>query len=96
MFQRAKARPTVANVSMPSANTEYSYELPEGTREFWIKLRDAGYALKLAMVSGDSGTTYLTVQNGKIHKETDIKSSKIYLYFRSTQASMVAEIIAFV
>lgn len=93
-MHRAKAKPTIANVSMASANTEYEYTLPAGTREFWLKLRTVGYPMQVAMVSGDSNTTYLTVTSGKIHKETDIKPSTT-LYFRSTQASMIAEIISF-
>lgn len=95
MIGLTKAKPTVATVSMTSANTEYSYELPQGTREFWLKLRDPGYPMKVAMVSGDSGTTYFTVQNGETHKEPNTKSSKVTLYFQSTQASMVAEILSF-
>lgn len=90
----AKAKPRIANVSMTSANTEYSYELPAGIKEFWLKLRTVGYALQLAMVSGESNTTYLTVPSGKIHKESDVKPSTT-LYFRSSQANMVAEIISF-
>ena len=92
---RVKAKATVANVTMTSANTEYSYELPNGTTEFWVKLRTIGFPLKVAMVSGESGTTYFTVQSGKIHKETDVKSSKVNLYFQSAQANMVAEITSF-
>jgi len=90
-----KAKPTTANVAMTSANTEYSYELPEGTTEFWMRLRDPGYPAKVAMVEGDSGTTYFTISQGETHKETDIKSSKVTLYFQSTQASMDMEIISF-
>ena len=90
-----KAKPTVANVSMTSANTEYSYTLPEGTRSFWMKLRDPGYSAQVAMVEGDSNTTYFTIQNQKTHKEEEVKSSNTVLYFRSTQASMVMEIISF-
>lgn len=94
-MHRAKAKPTLANVSMPSANTEYEYALPAGTREFWLKLRTVGYPMQVAMVSGESNTTYFTVTSGKIHKETDLKPAAT-LYFRSTQANMVAEIISFI
>lgn len=80
---------------MASGGTEYSYTLPAGVREFWLKLRDIGYALQVAMVSGDSDITYLTVASGKIHKEQDLKPAST-LYFRSSQANMVAEVLSFV
>lgn len=90
-----KARPTVATVTMTSANTEYNYTLPQGTREFWIKLRTVGYPMQACMVEGESNTTYFTVSSGKIHKQQNIKNSNVVIYFRSTQASMTAEIISF-
>lgn len=89
------ARPTVANVDMPLSGTEYSYTLPNGTRAFWLKLRDPGYALQACYVTGQSDTTYLTVAQGKIHKEEHIKQGGTTVFFRSTQADMVAEVISF-
>lgn len=90
-----KAKPTIATVAITLADTEYSYTLPQGTHEFWLKLRDPGYPMQACMVSGETGTTYFTVSNGKIHKETNVKSSNVTIYFRSPQASMTAEIISF-
>lgn len=90
-----KAKPTVATVSLAVADTEKSYELPQGTREFWIRLRVTGYDLKVAMVEEDSGTTYFTVRSGETHKEPNVKASKLTLYFQSPQANMTAEILSF-
>lgn len=90
-----KARPTVANVAMALADTEYSYALPAGTKEFWLKLQIEGYDLQVAMVSGASGTTYFTVNSGQVHKEPDVKNSGVVLYFRSPQAGMTAQILSF-
>jgi len=89
-----KARPTIANVTMTDADTEYSYEIPAGTRYFKIKLRDIGFQMKLAVVEGDSGTTYITLQQAQLY-ETDAKGGSITLYFQSSQANMVAEIMTF-
>ena len=38
MTQKIIARPTIANVDITDANTEYSYELPAGTTRFLIKV----------------------------------------------------------
>lgn len=94
-MQKITAKPTIKNVDLTSADTEVSYELPQHTNEFWVRLRDIGFALKVAMVEGDSGTTYFTVQNGETHKEIGVKASKVTLYFQSTQGSMTAEILSF-
>lgn len=85
-------RPTLTNVSMTSANTEYSYALPSGTSKALIKLRDGTVACKLGYVSGASGTTYLTIPAGSSKEITDIKGTGITLYFQSASASQVLEV----
>lgn len=89
-----KAKPTITNITLTLANTEYSYALPEGTKEFWLKLREEGYPLKVAMVLGDSGTTYFIIQNGEVHREENLKGA-ITLYFQCPASSQTAEIIVF-
>ena len=90
-----ESKPTVANVAMTLANTEYSYEIPAGTKRFMIKLRNVGYPLQLCVVSGESNTTYYNIANGKTHEEKEVKGQGTTLYFRTTAASQVAEIISF-
>ena len=41
-----RAKPTIVNQTLTNKNTEYSYEVPAGTKEVWIKLRNPGYPLK--------------------------------------------------
>lgn len=90
------ARPTIANVDIMLANTEYSYTLPVGTTRFEIKLRNMGIPLKICFVSGGSGTTYKNLASGHSHREENIKRGPNILYFRSATASQVAEIISWV
>lgn len=85
------AKPTIANVSMTSANTEYSYTFPAGTRAFRIKLRALNAQLKIAFVSGESGSTYLTVPYGDF-LEMKAKVGGATIYFQSASASQTAEI----
>lgn len=89
-----KGRALIENVSMPLANTEYSYEIPKGARKFSIKLRELGYVLQVCFISGISGTTYITLDNGKTYTENDFKGGGT-LYFRSNKASQVAEILVY-
>ena len=83
-------------MAMATQNTEYSYTLPAKTKKFKIKLRDPGYPLKLAIVAGTSGTTYVNIPNGGSHQQEDIRFPNTILYFQSTIGSMVAEIISWI
>lgn len=85
------AKATTANVTMTSADTEYSYTFPAGTQKFSIKLRALNALLKVAFASGTSGSTYFTIPYGDILvMEAKIGGSTIY--FQSPTASQVAEI----
>ena len=86
------AKPTINNTDLTLANTEYSYSLPDGTKSFSIRLRNVGYPLQLAMISGESNTTYVNIPQGGNFLEEDIKSN-ITLYFRTTSGGQVAEIL---
>lgn len=88
------AKPTVANVSMASANTEYSYTLPDGTKLVRIKLRNNESFGKLAVDEGQSGTTYITINQGETI-EQPIKAGGATLYFQSDNDSDTAEILSF-
>lgn len=90
------ARPTIANVDITLANTEYSYTLPTGTTRFEIKIRNGGIPLKICFVSGASGTIYKNLPAGEAYQEEEIKAGSNILYFQSATASQVAEILSWV
>lgn len=76
---------------MTSADTEYSYTFPAGTRAFRIKLRALNALLKVAFTSGASGSTYITVPYGD-YLEMHAKVGGATIYFQSPTASQTAEI----
>jgi hypothetical protein len=86
--------PTVANVSMPTANVEVSYALPKGTKRFLFKLRSTTVASQLAYVSGASGTTFVTVAAGASYTEEHLWAEAVTLYFQSGTATQTAEIVS--
>ncbi len=93
-IRNIKAKPTVSTVAMTTAGTEYSYQLPVGTRMFSIKLRDPGYPLYLAMVTGFT-TIYFNIAQGEIHEEDNVKGGPTTLYFKTTADSQICEILTF-
>jgi hypothetical protein len=86
------ANPTIANVVMATAATEYSYALPADTRKFYIKLRDPMADLQLAYTATNSATTYITVHRGNWFGNEDMSLGAITLYFQSPSASQTVEI----
>lgn len=90
---RKATTPVVYNVTMTSANTEYSQALPSNTKKFLIKSRGA-YAIKVCFTSGQSATTYITVPSGMAYWDDNIMPSSLTLYFQCATAAQVAEIIA--
>jgi hypothetical protein len=86
-------KPSIVNVSMASANTEYSYAVPAGVNKVLIKLRSSSVDLKLSYTSGESGTTYLTVPAGSAKSIDDIKGGGgLTLYFQAASASQTLEV----
>lgn len=85
--------PVLANVDMVTANQEYSYQFPVGTKQFLIKLRDRS-TLKLAYTSGESGLTYLTLPSGAHYSESDLSlESPLDVFFQSTSSAQLLEIV---
>ena len=84
--------PTIYNVSMATANTEYSQVLGTNVKRFSIKLRDF-QDLKLAYVSGTSGTIFISVPAASEYHEENLKVTSLTLYFQSDAAGQVAEIV---
>jgi hypothetical protein len=84
--------PTVYNVSMPLANTEYSLSLPLQTKRFQMNIRD--HKSKFT-VSWTSGGAVLTKSPGTIYEESglEIVTGKETIYFTATKDNLVMEII---
>jgi len=87
--------PTLSNLAIPLVNTEVSHTLPAGTVRFLIRPRVAA-KIQLALVMGDSGTTFLTISRGVTFSEGDISAASVTLYLQSDVAPNVIEILSWV
>lgn len=88
--------PTIANLSIPLANTEVSYALPAGTKRFALQNRFDGI-IKLAYTSSTSGSVFYTVWPGDEFVENDIHyAATITLYMQSPKPSQTVEIRSWV
>lgn len=80
----------IANLSMPLANTEYSYTFPTGTKTFGFRNRNDG-VLKLKHVSGGN---YFTFDPFVTNWVNDIKASAVVtVIFESPKSAQSVELI---
>ena len=88
--------PTVANVAVLLANTEYSYTFPTSTKRYMMANRDSG-TLKYSFSSGTSGTQYITLYPGDAAVADLLDTTAGFtVYFQSTKASQTVEILSWV
>lgn len=83
----------IYNVTMTTANTEYSQALPSQTKKFTVKCRGK-YDVKLAFTAEASGTTYITIPSGLCYWDDLIRDAVLTLYFQCATAAQVVEIVA--
>lgn len=84
------ATPTIFHLSMPLANTEYSYAFPANTKEFFVQTQ--GFKLKYAYTAGQSGTDYWTLQRNNYFHKWNIIAENLTIYVQSPTAGVTLEI----
>lgn len=83
----------VANYAMPLANTEYTFSLPSGIKNFSFQTREGGL-IKVAKTLGQSGITYFSIYPGVTYNiESVTGNSTITIYVQSPKASQTLEVI---
>jgi len=88
------ATPTIYNVTMTSADTEYSQAIPANTRRLTIQCQGA-YDIRFAFASGKVATPtapYGTIKKGMNYYEENLKTSGLTVYVACGTTSQVAEI----
>lgn len=85
--------PNLSNLNMATANTEYTFSLPAGTKQFEIRSRSLG-RVRLAFVEGESGTTFKTIWPGNSYFEGGLLLSDVLnVYVQSSKFNDVLEIL---
>jgi len=87
------ATPTIYNVGLVLANTEYARALPANTRKLLVKCRGL-YDIKLAFVLAGSGVIYLTIPANMAYSEDLITPAALTLYMQCATAGQIVEIVA--
>ena len=88
--------PDIDNVSLPSAGTEYSYNIVSGTKKLSIRSRLKG-KIQFAFMNGDSTTTFYTLNPGSTMTLDNLSlSTTRTIYVNSTKNADVLEIFYWV
>ena len=93
---RAK-KPSVVNIKMVSADTEYPHKLPIGCKRFQIQCRDATdfrFATEMGKIAKPD-PPYYTVKSGTVHRSgggLDIQGD-VWLYFACDSTNKYVEIL---
>lgn len=86
--------PTIYNVDLTLAGTEYSLPIPSGTKRIQVRNR-AGQLTRLAYAPGDTSVAWLTITPGSVYSEVDLSVTALTVYLQAPSAAgTVAEVIA--
>ena len=88
---------SIVNIIMPSANTEYSWQLPMGLKSFTLHVRD-GTAIRISTFSdkvAGSNEPYFTLKTDTswTKEDLDVQGADSFLYFACGTAGKVIEIL---
>lgn len=87
------SNPTIYNVNLVLAGNEYSQVLNNAVKKLLIRVRTGDATLRLAFVSGNTNTVYVTVPRGTNYFEENLDLSGVTIYLQSDVSARVAEIL---
>lgn len=86
--------PNIQNVAMTTANTEYNFSLPVGTKQWRLKNRGMG-KVQYTFQSGDSDTNFFTLSPGAVHNYDSLAlGAGLTVYVRNSKDGEVLEVIS--
>jgi hypothetical protein len=87
--------PTIANISVPTANIEQSYTFPTNTKRFSLKVREGNSRVQIAYISGQSSTNFYTINYGNSYESGDVDPNYPFtIYFQCSQGSKTLEVLS--
>lgn len=84
--------PFIENISIASANTEYSFAFPAKTIRFLMRIRDGSAKVQFAWASGDTNVKFMTMNVGTFYSEETQLGGKT-IYFQANKANQIMELL---
>ena len=85
----------VQNITIPTANTEYTLVLPANIFRFMFRVRGSAANVKLAFSPGASGTTYFQNQRGNIFDSGELNTGAYNVYYQVDKPDVTLEWLLF-
>lgn len=86
--------PTIYNIPLTTAATEYTVAIPQSTQRFELRIRDGGAKAQFSFISGQSNTNFITLGYGSSYSEDGLSLSSILnIYIQSNKSNQVLEVI---
>lgn len=85
-------KPTIFNLTLTLAGTEYPQAIPLNARKFVLRERSGGSDLQLAFALGESGTNFVTIPAGSSKALDGVYLSGLSLFLQSPDAGKIVEI----
>ena len=87
--------PTIQNVTLATAGTEYTITLPANTERFKIRVRGSS-KLQIAYTSGQTGTNYISIYPGACYEEAALDIASLSIYVQASKSGETLEIVSWV
>lgn len=84
--------PTIYNLALPVANTEYSQALSNSTKKILIRTRNGSQA-RFSFVLGGTSTLWITLKPHAVYFEENLDLNGATIYIQSSGTGEVAEIL---
>jgi hypothetical protein len=86
----------IQNIPVVNANTEFSVNLPNGTKHYRIKVR-RGYAIaRLSFNAGETNTKYRQIDMGVTHESPNLDlPDNTKLYLQVNKAGVILEVMSY-
>ena len=86
----------IQNITINSANTEQSITLPQGCKQYTLRVRNNSAKLQLAFNAGQSNSSFLTIPRGCNYSQNFVELTTAYshLYIQSNKDNVTVECIS--
>lgn len=84
--------PTIYNLAMAAADTEYAQALNTSTKKILIRMRTPARA-RIAFSIGATSSEWITLEPGSVYFEENLDLTDVTIFVRSAAANQVAEIL---
>lgn len=84
----------ITNLTMATANTEYSHNLIDNLKMLQIRFRNKSKA-QISFVTSESGTKYFTILPGNIYEVNGLNFSSKVIYVQTSSNNEVMEVIEY-